>query len=279
MGKKRSALPTKTSKGRRFDVEVALTAWLDLLGYGSMLRAARFNPLAVEAKAAVGRLRRFHNVVEQMSHPLFPMLLVNDAVAAFRDPSKRSNSVTYDFLKRCVNLHAAVNRADRALKYPGARMVVAAGFRMRLRRSASSRGYKDPVQQLLNKIASKQIGVQTAVHQAARRRIHFAVVPELAANFAFAKAYLAEQSGTRGGLPGPEIYIDLALFDEAPPNWIDLSVIHWRHEGLSADFARVNRVDWKEGGRQGQAGVLDAFGIARRLTGDTQILRQLKQGT
>lgn len=56
----------KSSMGSRRVVETSIVAWMDLLGYGSMLRGVGFDPTADDAKAAVERLNRFQDVVSKL---------------------------------------------------------------------------------------------------------------------------------------------------------------------------------------------------------------------
>jgi len=124
-------------KNASFPFEIAIVCWIDLLGYGAMIAEAGFNPLHPKAAAAMQRLRRFHEVIASHSFRLFPTLVMNDGAAAYRDLSLRSCENTYDFLMRAWKLLNHIKDVENAQGLPGARVVLATGFRMRGRRSYS----------------------------------------------------------------------------------------------------------------------------------------------
>jgi hypothetical protein len=71
---------------------------------------------------------------------------------------------------------------------------------------------KSHFESIITRLQDGSIDAQQAVHEAAAMRPRFDIIPQLQANFAFTKAYVAESSGTDGGLPGPNFYLDLILF-------------------------------------------------------------------
>jgi hypothetical protein len=124
----RRILPNiRTGLGTRRAFEISAVAWLDLLGYGDMLRAANFDPSSSHAAAAVQRLRAFHGSLEQTAYKYLPVFALNDGAAAFRDLSTRARSVSFDFLARAIDLYDRVNATEAAAGHPGARMIVAVG--------------------------------------------------------------------------------------------------------------------------------------------------------
>ena len=113
-------------------MEVACTGWIDLLGYGAMIARGAFNPTNPEAECAIKRIRQFHEIVRSHSRRIYlPTFVMNDGGVVYRDLSPRSRSVTYDFVTRALKLYVEINLKDRAEGHPGARMVIAAGFRAR----------------------------------------------------------------------------------------------------------------------------------------------------
>lgn len=117
------------------------------------------------------------------------------------------------------------------------------------------------------------------MREAAMHRPYSDIMPQLQANFAFTKAYLAERSGAQGGLPGPKFYVDLALLDVArPPSWIQMcEPVEWAQPdlGLSARFAAVSnlasspKVDSNEGFSNGLT-------VARALVPSNDVLAALQ---
>src|SRR5581483_4816256 len=129
---RKSPKPTSPLVRQRagFPFQTSAACWIDLLGYGAMIAEAEFNPLHIKAKAALTRLRRFHAIVAGHSGRYFPTLVMNDGAVAYRDLSMRTRSVTHDFLVRAWSLFQEIKKAEAAEGHPGARMVLATGFRM-----------------------------------------------------------------------------------------------------------------------------------------------------
>nr|WP_204354576.1 hypothetical protein [Paracoccus saliphilus] len=228
-------------KGITFPFQISVACWVDLLGYGQMISRAKFNPLDEESKAALRRLRRFHEVVARHSSSYFPTLVMNDGAVSYRDLSFRSRSVTYDFISRAWSLFEEISKVEHQDDFPRARMVLASGFRMRGRK-AGLEASNDHLRSIPKRVSDKSISIERAIHEASRMRPRFDIIPQLQANFAFTKAYVAESSGSKGGLPGANFYLDLSLLKLPATDWIDLGpTIPWSHEALalSASFARV----------------------------------------
>ena len=252
------------AKGRRYPVEIAAAAWFDLLGYGSMLAKAGFDPTQSGATEAVGRLRDFQRTIATHGHRNFPVMLINDGAVLFRDLSPRGKSVSFDFLARAIDAFKAVNRLERDAGHPGARMVVAVGARMRVtgvvRASATHRD------DILRRLDTGELSARQAIFEAFRAEPVAGFVPRLQANFAFTKAYLADQDGKEAGLGGPKCYIDLALFDIPAATWVSFSrTQEWSGLGMSALFGELDEFDRVEAGRKQFAGIRDAHGVAEHL--------------
>lgn len=254
----------------------SIACWIDLLGYGRMISRARFSPVDPEAASAIKRLRRFHRLVAEHSSSRFPTFVTNDGAVAYRDLSYLDNKRTLPFLENAFRLFEAVNK-ERDDDLPGARMVIATGFRMKGRRpgganeAARRRG-------LVESVRNGERTVEQAVESAARGGVYIDVVPQLQANFAFTAAYLAEQSGRRGGLPGPICYLDMSLFDHAPRGISLGPVISWRHGDLdlSRDFAPLLGIDPSEVSDSHQSGVKTGFGVARHLAQEADVATALQ---
>lgn len=262
------------------EVEVAVAAWIDLLGYGRMLRDVGFNPAAGGALDAVRRLHRFHSVVAAHSSRHFPAFVLNDGAVSVRDLSPRSRSVTFDFLHRAALLHRAVNAEDQAQALPGARMVVACGFR--IRRIVDFSGFLDGslARSVKQKVAAKKIGVDQGINEALKARPYSDLVPELQANFAFTKAYMVDDAGSRAGFGGPNCFVDLSMFADERPAWVEFDeILDWKADGMSGRFGKLRRLDVQAAGRAGHAGILPAFDIAARLDESGKADADLKRRT
>jgi len=237
---------------------------MDLLGYGSMLSASGFNPSSSEAQAAVERLEYFQQNATKVSHRVFQAMPINDGVAYFKDLSPRSNSVTADFLKRSIDAYQLVNGIDLAQGNPGARMVIAAGPRLRINEVVKhSKGY---LSNIFKRLALKKITIKQAINEAFYSSPIAGFVPHLQANFAFTRAYLADESGSRYGIGGPNCYISMDFFNVPIPQWIKFKRIQpWELKGLRCEFGELEIIDWELAGRNKHSGIRNSLEIANSL--------------
>lgn len=185
-----------------------------------MIADARLNPVDERAKDAVVRLRAFHRVVAEHSSRHYRTLVLNDGAVAYRDLSLRDNGVTHDFLQRSHLLFEGIADSEQRNGWPGARMVLGLGFRAR----GSRRGIDEAerrVARILAQMASGEIGADEAVRQAASIQRYSDGIPQLQANFAFTRCYVADVGGSRVGLGGGRMFVDTAMFeDDSPPTWV-----------------------------------------------------------
>ncbi|HEX8625583.1 MAG TPA: hypothetical protein VF782_10950 [Allosphingosinicella sp.] len=169
-------------------------------------------------------------------------------------------------------------------------MVIAAGFRLRGRALQRSAMRGEFVKQLLRRYAEGKISTEEAITTASKFGSPFDIVPHLQANFAFTKCYIAEQSGTEGGLPGPACYVDGVLFDINRISSADIVLnpgVDWRSDkyDLSATFyglvkvRRAKQTELNNGipAYHGPAGFRDALEVAELLTGDPGVLEALRR--
>lgn len=258
----------KAAKGSKRSIEVSCVAWIDLLGYGSMLEASSFDLVNDVTKQAVERIHKFHEIVSSHSCRYLPTFVMNDGAVVYRDMSPRSRSVTYDFLKRSIDLYAKINETDiNQCGFPGARMVVAAGFRARRKMQNCQHLATKFAVTLKNKIDLGEISVDQAISQALSFRKPSDVVPELQSNFAFTKAYLADNAGSKAGLGGPSCYVDLSIFTKELPLWIDFDeTINLSLKGMNCTFGKLKSIDHISAGKVQHNGILDSFGIAENIS-------------
>ena len=183
-------------KSTFFPFQIAVVCWIDLLGYGAMIAEADFNPLHPKASEAMQRLRRFHEVVASHSFRLFPTLVMNDGAAAYRDLSLRSNENTYDFLMRAWKLFGDIREIETTQGFPGARVVLATGFRMRGRRAgmdASASHFSS----IIRRYQKRKISPDQAIREAARIRQPFDIIPQLQAISPFPRLMWPRVAGER----------------------------------------------------------------------------------
>lgn len=278
--------PSPVGFKTHFPFRVAICCWVDLLGYGASIARSDFNPLNPLAKGAVRRLRRFHELIASHSKRRFPTLVMNDGAAAYGDLTWNTRWATFEFISDAFGLYQAINQVEAKEGLPGARMVISTGFRLRGRRA----GIDDRSARFRRVLKGLQDGTlshKEAIDKAAKITSNFDVIPQLQANFAFTKAYVAEQSGRTGGLGGANCFLDLAVFEHPLPTWLDIGpIVQWREErlNLQAEFAplislpRAKKCETRNGVTTfgGPEGVRDAIQVARYLTSDDGVLAALQ---
>ena len=251
------------SKGKRNKYEVACVAWMDLLGYGSMLTRSSFSPIDPSTEQAIQRLRNFHRITAQHAKRNFPVMQINDGVAFFRDLSHRSKSVTADFLHRSINVFGQVNKKEKILRYPGARMVVSVGPRARISRPRRSSAH---LRSIFDRLINGTLSPNRAIEEAFRSPPIAGFVPQLQANFAFTRAYLVNEAGGKNGFRGSECYIDLALFDNENLDWFTFSRTNtYKDKGMEVVLGQYKSANWKKAGKCAFSGISDVNLIALRL--------------
>lgn len=268
---------SKAKKGQKRLYEVSIAAWIDLLGYGSMLEKVNFDPTKPEAQNALRRLNDFHTFLLNASLRDFPIQAINDGAIIYRDLSPRGRSVTFAFFDRCIRLFQEINSIEKKQGYPGARMVIATGFRVRIKDQnlQAQQGY---ISNISNRIKQKLLSPLQAINEAFKSRPTFGMIPELQANFAFTKAYLVDTSGSRGGFAGPNCFIDLSMLDVSSGDWISFEkIVDWTDKGMSSQFGQLKTFDRDVANKTSHKGILDAYEIAEKISKQDNITNVLRQ--
>lgn len=261
---------------RRKRIEVSICAWIDLLGYGSMLKDAGFDPSVDLAQDAINRLEIFHKTASNFATRKFNIFAINDGLICNMDLSSDSKRIPMNFLKNVIELHNEINRIDIQNGFYGARTIVSAGFRVRKVNSVTViSGVKDF---LLKKLSKKAIKPEEAVNMAIKSRPYFGIIPELQANFAFTKSYLVDTDGSSAGFKGPKCFIDLAIFEQPMPEFIKFSnYINWNKYGLNAKFGEMKECDLKKMQELKGNGFLDAKGVGENITNSPEVLERINR--
>ncbi len=266
------------AQGQKFPFQISIVAWGDLLGYGGKIAEAQFNPLDARAKNSIKRMREFHRIVAEHSNRNFRTLVINDGVAVFRDLSLRSSSVSHDFLMRSWELFEAINQNETRSGQPGVRMVVACGFRIRGRKAVVETNH-GKVNSILRRYQDGSLTVDQAIREASTARPSFDTVPQLQANFAFTKAYVAETSGTAGGFAGPNYFLDTSLLKQPNADWpVGGNLFDWEHQtlGLKSEFKRIERLSPEKFTNEASSRVKTGLEVAQTLAGDKDVLDALR---
>ena len=258
-----------------------IVAWIDLLGYGSMLKECGFDPTSKNAEEAVNRLKQFNSISLKHASLYFPILQINDGIAAWRELSLRTKSVAQDFLARSIEFFYDVTETEIKQGYPGPRMVISTGIRMKMENLHKNIA-KDRADRLLHAIAEKKITIEEAIYKACSYYDYCNGVEALQANFAFTKSFLAEESGTKGGLPGNNIYIDLSIFDKTAIKCLDIAEpFIWKEcQGLETEFAKINKYSREIFMKYSEKELASTFIISKRIlkcTKQDEITQRLKK--
>ena len=263
-------------KQNHFKYSVYMVGWIDLLGYGSMLRECEFDPSAESAKSAINRLELFHSTLYAESDRLMPIMQINDGAVVWRELSLRTPSVTFDFLKRAIHLFEKVNTVDLDAGYYGARMVLATGLHMKMSRTGVKAETNKKVNWLIHEVEVGEKDIKTAIYEAASFTSFFNNTPSLQANFAFSKAYIAEGQGKNAGFEGNHLFIDTAIFSDTIPEWLVFDkTVHWEYPGLTTDFIQYSSIDLETANKTSGKGVMQTDEIAKKLTKERRGKRKL----
>lgn len=265
-------------KGIKFPFQVSICMWIDLLGYGAQISKSYFNPLHPESLSAIRRIKRFHTIVAECSSRNFPTLVMNDGAAAYRDLSLRSNQNTYEFLNSACDLFSKVKAEDTHSGHPGPRAVIAVGFRV-LGRKVEADPTTGLLKSILRKFEDGAISANQAILEASRVQRKFDIVPQLQANFAFTKAYAAEDSGKACGIEGSNLFVDSAIFDKDMPAWFKFDEeINWKHPKLNMDAKFFKMNDGLIGTWPGMVDskLRDGLSVAKFIAKDDDVLNKLR---
>jgi hypothetical protein len=97
-------------------------------------------------------------------------------------------------------------------------------------------------------------------------RRNFDIVPQLQANFAFARAYQAEKSGRRGGFEGPNLFLDTAVFRNGVPSWITTGqAVNWAPANPNVPKLAANFVSLEALHPDSERDAINAFRTGREL--------------
>jgi hypothetical protein len=166
---------------------------------------------------------------------------MNDGAAAYCSLGLAPNDTLLKFILQCWKLYCEATATDIAIGGSGLRGVIALG----LRAKGSARGMdaqNEAFTRIIEDFSAARVDKAEAIRRARRIRRDFDIVPQLQANFAFARAYEAE---TTAGLAAPNLYLDTLAFRSGVPNWIEITGTHpWKSRlpSLSTTFVALKNV-------------------------------------
>lgn len=192
-------------------VNLAISAWTDLLGFGSCLDNIGWNLNHYERHfKTIARIESFRKSVSRLGGRNSTYFVLNDGIGMTRDVSAEPVHLTSLWLALflCIRRHHLWNKRDKAASFPGARTVIAAGQRLVdpgwvEGLSTKPRGFdiRKPNFITIGDIPEPPIGPNID-------RIALYTPREFQLNLAFAKAYTLDTMGSRHGLKGSHIFME-----------------------------------------------------------------------
>lgn len=203
--------------------------WSDLLGFGSAFKDGLWSFNNESTKKNIDRLRRLEHSLHRSNDPRKEVAFVlNDGLARVYDlPIIGIDSLEFLWwFHFTVSNHWIANAADMQYGSPGMRSVLTFGERIGSWRGHTTYGDHFLGNTKLKKIADQKICIYSP--------------DEFQLNLAFSKAYLIETAGSKAGLSGPALFIDLLALD-AIKNYF---------EGKEFDFLKpLDAIDHGEYGK------------------------------
>lgn len=173
-------------------IKQCICCWYDLLGYGKPFIDSKWNLYDPQCKINIQRIENikhwFHGPLSMSSNAT--KLYFNDGAISNIDINIKCNKSLYIalfFLETIIQDYILINIVDRREGFPGVRGVLTCGHRF---------DYE-------NTNTVFDVGKQRTVAYHPK---------EFQMNTAFSKAFIIEESGSKLGIKGPNLYIDKALF-------------------------------------------------------------------
>ncbi|WP_157198192.1 hypothetical protein [Methylomonas sp. DH-1] len=208
--------------------------WTDLLGFGNAFEEGEWSLQNSVCRKNLERLHRLEISLHQSNDPSKEVAFVlNDGLARVYDLPEYGNDAMRFlwWLHSALSNHWLLNRHDIQYGNPGARSVMTFGDRVSSWREHTTFGdcfFGSPERK---KLADKKICIYSP--------------EEFQLNLAFSKAYIIETSGTKGGLPGPNMYIDKKALDAIESYLCHNSFLHLMPNG-SEDYGDHGVLNFKK---------------------------------
>ena len=181
-----------TMDSNTFEIKNCLCCWYDLLGYGAPFVNSKWDLHNGQCKENFERIEQLRLLftTSLAVKPLGTRLTFNDGFASTIDVDPITPETFYEtllFLEGALHDFESINVEDQRRNFPGARGVITLGQRFSYDHCNSS-------YDLLSK--------RTVSYHPA----------EFQMNTAFSKAFIMEESGSRAGIEGSHLYIDIDVY-------------------------------------------------------------------
>lgn len=175
-----------------FEIKNCLCCWYDLLGYGAPFVNSKWDLHNSQCRDNFDRIEQLRLLftTSLAVKPLGTRLTFNDGFASTIDLDPITPDTYYEtllFLEGALHDFESINIEDKRRNFPGARGIITLGQRFSY--DCSNSTYD---------LLSKRI---TSYHPM-----------EFQMNTAFSKAFLMEESGSRAGITGSNLYIDIEVY-------------------------------------------------------------------
>lgn len=193
--------------------------WSDLLGYGSNFYKSNWDITSELSLVNIRRIENLQPVWLRVNNPFHEALFtLNDGLVRNFDITREHYPVILDWLVNVIYTFDLINRLDTQNGHPGLRGVLAYGQRIKyIDKNYTGRGEYIQTSPERKDMFNKKIVVYSP--------------SELQMNTAFSKAYIIEGSGSKKGVSGNNLYIDLEVINK---------IVEIGNSGVRESFATVD---------------------------------------
>ncbi len=175
-----------------FEIKNCLCCWYDLLGYGAPFVNSKWDLHNSQCRDNFDRIEQLRLLFTSSLavKPLGTRLTFNDGFASTIDVDPISPDTYYEtllFLEGALHDFESINIEDQRRKFPGARGIITLGQRFSY----------DCCNSTYDLLSNRT----TSYHPM-----------EFQMNTAFSKAFIMEESGSRAGITGSHLYIDIEVY-------------------------------------------------------------------
>ena len=200
-------------------VNESFCLWSDLLGYGSNFYKSNWDITSELSLVNIKRIKSLQPFWLRVNNPFQEALFtLNDGLVRNFDITREHYPVILDWLANVIYTFDLINRLDTQNGHPGLRGVLAYGQRIKyIDKNYTGRGEYIQTSPERKDIFNKKIVVYSP--------------SELQMNTAFSKAYIIEGSGSKKGVSGNNLYIDLEVINK---------IVEIGNSGVRESYATVD---------------------------------------
>lgn len=181
------------------NIKETFCLWCDLLGYGKPFIDAGWNLYDERVLLNIERISRLKDMFQSANnYPIEKSLIMNDGFIRSMDIISAYNGTQQNYLywfNQVLNNFLLLNRIDKNTGFPGARAVLTYGHRF---------------EYMSDRITAADVVFTSPENIPKYEKNTIVYSPkEFQMNTAFSKAYIMEDAGSKVGLKGANLYIDI----------------------------------------------------------------------